>query len=350
MDKEIEALLVPNQKAATFLWRIAMLGSIFTAAIGILCLLGWQFNVPLLKSFFPTTVAMNPLSAIGFVCIGGILFLQVKNRDMTMNTWKEVINLVLIASTILIGFMALLAFFNKTSGIDEIFFTEKLAGNRISPNTSISFLLIGVALLFAQFPLKKYFSRIAQILTLIVATLSMFAIIGYAYQAFSLYQLLSFTPMPLSSAITFAVICITLLSSLSNHGYIKILTKNSPSSRLALRLIFITLTLPAILGYFLLLSEESNLFNVATGVAFFVITTTLLFSILIWINSRQLQKQELENLIIKNELEKENVTLKINAKQLADKAMQLEEKKGETYDFLVAGTLHQETKPPSMGD
>jgi hypothetical protein len=306
MDKEIEALLVPNQRATVFLQTIAILGSSVVVAIGLLCLLSRQF--------------MNPLSSIGFISAGAALLWQIKNRD-AMNLWKYAISFILIAATIFLGSI-----------------------------TNVNFLFIGIALLFSQFSQKKYFSRIAQILILLTATLSMFANIGYVYHALSLSTIIPLAPMPLSSSVTFTILCIALLSAISNHGYIKILTKNSPSSKLALRLIFTTLTLPAIIGYCILLGQQFRVFDESTAVALLVIVIMLLFSILVWINSRQLQKQELENLIIKSELEKENITLKVNAEQLAKKALELEEKKGESYEVLMAGSLHQSLEKPTTGD
>jgi len=350
MDKEIEALLVPNQKAITLLRSVATIGSLAVAAIGILCLLGWQFNIDLFKNFFPHVVAMNPLSAVGFVCAGTALFLQLKKGSSVINTWS-VITLILICVTIFIGLTTTLPYISTIHiGLNTLLFAEKLAGNSISPNTSASFLAIGIALLFSQFPLTRYFSRIAQILTLFIAILSMFAIIGYSYQAFSFYSVAPFAPMPLSSALTFAILCLALLAAISNHGFIKILTKNTPSSLLALRLILITLTLPAILGYLLLLGEQLHFFDIQTGISLLVIGTILLFSTIVWVNTRLLQKQELENLIIKNELEKENIKLKIDSKQLAAKAMELEEKKEETYEYLMKGNLYQPPKPQETGD
>ncbi|HYK08063.1 MAG TPA: hypothetical protein VEW42_01030 [Candidatus Eisenbacteria bacterium] len=306
MDKEIEALLIPNQRATTFLQTTAILGCTIVVGIGLVCLLTRQF--------------INPFSAISFATAGSTALWQIQNRDR-MNLWKHIVSLILIGVTICIGTLA-----NST------------------------FLFIGVALIFSQFPHKRYFSRIAQILILLVAAMSMFANIGYVYHALSLSAIISFAPMPLSLSVTFTILCIALLSAISNHGYIKILTKNSPSSRLALRLIFTTLTLPAILGYGVLMGQQFHLFDESTAVALLVIVIMLLFSILVWINSRQLQKQELENLIIKSELEKENITLKVNAEQLAKKALELEEKKGESYEVLMAGSLRQGLEKPNMGD
>lgn len=318
MNKEIEALLLPNEKVAALLHKSVFIGSLFVICIGIL------------KIIFPQTISMSLLSAVGFICAGTALFFQLKNRKNTIFTW---FSLILASCTILIGSIAL---------VNQPLF--------MSPNSSVSFILVGIALLFSQFPLKRYFSRISQVATLFVAMISMFAVIGYCYQALSLYKLVSYAPMPLSSAITFTIVCFTLLSATSNHGYIKILTKNTPSSILALRLIFTTLTLPAFLGYLFLLSVQIHIFDVPTGVSLLVIVTILVFSMLVWINTRQIQRQDLENLIIKNELEKENITLKVNAEQLAKKALELEEQKGKTYEQLMAGSLSQAIKPPETGD
>ena len=338
MPEKIAIILQPRQDVVNLLHQLAIIGAVVTVLVGFLNLISWQFDVSFLEKSFPLTRNMNPLSAVVFICAGCSLFsllLEYRNQDRVMKSIMDIIQLMLSIITALIGFLMVLHFIGIAHiNLDQILYANKLAGNRISPNSSINFFFIGTALLFLQFHTKKYFIRITQILTLLVAVISMFAVIGYIYNALSLYRVTFLTPMPLSSAITFSILCVSLLLAMSDHGITKILTRNTPSSTFALRLIIITLTIPAALGYTLLIGEQLHFYNMQTEIALLIIGNIILLSSIIWINTRVLQHVELENLLIKNELEKNNIRLEINAKTLAEKTLSLEEKNREVSDKL----------------
>jgi hypothetical protein len=338
MDERTSSLLQPRQNVVHLLNQFAYIGSLITILIGILCLLSWQFTIFsfIQNSFSPTSV-MNPLSGIGFILSGCslVLLLQQKTQNSTSKILVISIQILLSSLTALIGLIMILTFIGTIHvNLDQILFSNKLGGNRISPNSSINFFFIGTALLLLQFHTKKYFTRTAQIVTLVASIISMFAVIGYIYHALSLYKFPFLAPMPLSSALTFSIFCLSLLFARSDHGITKILTRNTPSSTFALRLIGITLTLPAILSYLLVLCEQQHLFDAPTEMALLVIGNIILLSIIIWINTRVLQHIELENLLIKNELEQKDINLEVNAKELAAKTLSLEEENREFVDKL----------------
>lgn len=330
----MEKLLQSNNVVVSLLKNAALIGSFVTMIIGLLCLVFWQFNISLFSNL-PYVSGMNPLAAIAFMSAGGSLFFLLQRHSETIQSWVAWVALILSFVTTLIGIVSTI---HSLSGLpvelDQLFFTDRLAGNKISPDTSVSFLLIGTALLFLQFHFKKYFTRTAQLLTLLAASLSMFAVIGYMYKALSFYDAFSFAPMSISSALTFTIICLSILFARVNHGITKILTRRTPSSVMAFRLILIALTLPAILGYLSLLGEQLGFFDTQTGTSLLVIGSILWFSIIVWVNTRAIQNLELENLIIKTQLQKKNIELEIDAKQLASKALELEEEKQEAYKRL----------------
>lgn len=337
MSENLTAILQSKKNVVLSFLRLAKVGCVITILIGLLCLVGWQYDISFLVKTFPLTANMNPLSAIGFICngISLLILLQQNNQQGQIKQILHYIALVLSSFTVVIGLLMFATFLGIIHGnLDQIFFTDKLAGNRISPNSSINHFFIGVALLFLQFHATKYFTRLSQILALLVAIISMFAVIGYIYNALTLYKVSYLAPMPLSSALTFTILCVSLLFAKSDHVYTKILTRDTASSTLALRLIVITLTLPAGLAYLFLLGKQLHYFNMQTEIALMVIWNIILVSGIIWINTRMLQHVELENLLIKNELEKNNIKLKIDATDLAAKTLSLEERNREISDKL----------------
>lgn len=333
MERELTNLLAPNQKTIDFLRITAKIGSLIVLVIGITSLILGYFNVSLFVRILPNVIGMRPLIAVGFICASCGLLLHLTDNSESSMTGKSAGAFLLSSLTLILGFIPFLfTFFQKLIGGSSLTLLTTLYGNNIS--LDISFIFIGVALLLMPIPAGRHYMRLAHILTLLVALLSMFAIISYLYQALSYFSFFPLTAMSLSSALTFTLLCLSLLIANPSRGYAKVFTRNTPSSILALRLLIIILTLPATLGYLVLIGEQLRFYDPQTGLTVFVVSSISLFVIAVWINTSALQRVELENLIIKNELEKRNVTLEVDAQSLATKMMTLEEEKKEVDDKL----------------
>src|SRR5262245_65891235 len=76
------------------LWRgvpltsLARATSIFALVLGWLVLLGWQLNLPILRSTLPGRVAMNPMTALTFMLAAGSLWLQVEPFAGRRKPWS----------------------------------------------------------------------------------------------------------------------------------------------------------------------------------------------------------------------------------------------------------------------
>lgn len=342
MNEDISQLLKPNERIVSRLRYASFVGSLVTFLIGLLSILGWQLHITYLQQSFPLTAMMNPLSAVGFICLGGSLFLFLKEKGRKNYTHSFTFFSLLLINIVIasIGFLMMLYFLGISPiRVDQLLFSNS---SSISLHSSTNLLLLGLALVLLQFFEKKYSTRIAQLLTLCTGLICMLSIIGYAYEAFSIYQVTSSPSIPLSSAITASIFALSLLAATSDHGITKIFTRNTPSSTLAFRLIVITLILPALLGYVLLFVQQTYYIGVSVEIALLVIGSIILLSIVLWINTRVLQNIELENLIIKKQLEQNNITLEINAKDLANKALSLEEENKVALDKLYTKNALQD--------
>ncbi len=172
-------------------------------------LIGWLFNIELFKTILPNMVAMNPTSAVLLILCGFSLYLiQEKNTAQKIKIGKYLgLVITFIACIRLAGFDSML-----DSGIDQIIFSDKLKGNRTSPNATINFILIGLSLFLIDFKKEKKYV-LSQMLALLVFIISLLAIIGYLYSATSLYQLSVYLPMRFHTAITFLLLAIGSLLS-----------------------------------------------------------------------------------------------------------------------------------------
>jgi methyl-accepting chemotaxis protein len=175
-------LLVPE--FVSTLCRIAAVTSIGTTLAGVLVLLGWVLDVETLKRLIPGLTAMNPTTAVGFVCGGCALGLLATQSHLTL---ARRLALALAAVTALLGAARVLALAGiHDLGVDRLLFADKLLAadfgrpNQMAPNTAVNFLLLGAALLIIDRPLRR-FRWAAQLLSLTAAMTSLLALMGYAY-------------------------------------------------------------------------------------------------------------------------------------------------------------------------
>ncbi|MBC8319252.1 MAG: hypothetical protein H8E34_00870 [Bacteroidetes bacterium] len=134
----------------------AYVAGLITAAVGLLVLIGWQFDIGILKSILPGVVSMKPNTAVAFLLSGlALLLLQ---RTATTN---KVLVRFFAVIIILTGLLTLGQYlFSWNFGIDELLFHDSIdaAGTsqpgRMAPSTAVNFIMIGIT--FYILSLQKY--------------------------------------------------------------------------------------------------------------------------------------------------------------------------------------------------
>lgn len=288
MDKNIQ---LPNLGAdETVLTRVVYKGlarifSMLVILIGVLVLIGWQFDITILKSIFPGIVNMNPLTATSFILLGAslVLFLREKPGEWTIAFMRAVAVFVILVGAI--------RFLGIIWGIDlrhdQILFHDKIVAmttfgqNRIAPNTALNFMLIGTALFLLT---KHAYYRALQICCFTTTMIALFAILGYAYAVKNLYGFLAYTPMALNTAITFFLTATAINFSVSDKGYMHVLSAPTVGGYVARRLIPIIIFIPSIIGWLRLWGQHKGYYTTEYGTALFIICSVAIFvSIVYWI-------------------------------------------------------------------
>jgi|GEM_PF-3934393 len=264
--------------------RFALVSHIFSfvvIAIGCSALFGWIFDNATLKGIVPGLIAMNPMTAILFVLSAISLFLWRKGQ--TSQTARLYARLT-AALVLLIAVIKFFSFFGVDLKIDQLFFTEALNRmtpvNRMAPNTTFNFILVGIALLILD--RRTHRGRMpAQYASTLSLFIAFMAILGYIYQANYLYGVGSYIPMALNTAIAFLLLNISILFSHPTYGFTGILVSEDAGGDMARDLLPWGLEIPSILGYLRLLGERANLYDAQLGVTLFIVTIILLFVIII---------------------------------------------------------------------
>ncbi len=292
--------LQPSARFVKTLEGLAKAAGLFAALIGVLVLAGWFFKVDLLKSISPRLAPMNPMSAVAFICLGLSLWLLQPSGAVSKSKLRFGRGLASIA--IFIGGAKFISYFSDIDiEIDQWLFHKKVlhgpggVPNEMSPNSALSFILMGFSLLLLEVEMRARF-RPAQVLALAAGLISMVALIGYAYRVLALYEVGSFIPMPLNSAAVFFVTSLGVLAARPDRGWMQLLTSESTGGTIVRRLLPAAILIPIALGALRLMGERKGLYDTEFGISLFVISNVVIFTGLIWWNARLLDAAEADRI------------------------------------------------------
>jgi signal transduction histidine kinase/DNA-binding response OmpR family regulator len=299
-------------------------------------LLGWQLDVALLTSFLPGRVAMNPLTALGFILAAGALWLSLPPASAPGRGFRRAAR-VAAALVALIGGVTLAGYaIGANLGLDQILFRHRLGSNRIAPNTGLSFLLLGTALgLLDWEPRRRY--RPAQVVVLFPTAVALTSVLGYVYGVGELYGVARYIPMALPTALAFLTLGVGTLCARPDQGLMLVVMSDEAGGVLARRLLPAAIVIPAGLGWLRLVAERAGFVGTGVGLAIAVVLTILLFAILIWITSRTLNRAERARKAGERRLAAQYATTHILAEagSLAEAMPRILQAVGESLDWVM---------------
>jgi len=313
-------------------------GAASVVAIGIsgVVLLGWELDLPALRTILPGRVAMNPMTALAFMLAAGSLWLQTASfGDHREIRWAA---RVAASVVVLVGVVTLAGYvIGENLGLDQLLFRGRLGANRVAPNTGLNFLLLGAALLRLDWQSRPGLWP-AQWVLLVPLTVSLTSLLGYVYGVGALYGVARYIPMALPTAVTFFVLSVGALWARPRRGLVAVVTAEQPGGVLARRLLPAAILIPVLLEWLRLVSEQRGLLPTELGRAIAVVLTILLFTALIWATSRSLNRADLVRKADESRLATQYVTTYIlaDAATLSDALPQILEAIGKSLDWSLA--------------
>jgi diguanylate cyclase (GGDEF)-like protein len=282
-------LTLPRVVAA--LHRIAHVASAIPIAVGVLVLFGWSANIEMLKRIVPGLKAMNPTSAIGFILLGASLTLIVhRERSRAAHRVARIFALAVFA-------IAILKLFSLATGvdlgIDQFLFRNRVGTNWMAPNTALNFLLLAIALLLLDRPLRRVHWP-AQFLGLITAMISLLALMGYAYNVRFFYGIGSYIPMALHTALTFFILAIGILCARPKDGIMTVIASSSTGGTLVRRLLPAVILMPALLGWMRLAGQRARLFDTQLGQWLLIVAIMTVLAVLVGWTAKLLFRSDFE--------------------------------------------------------
>ena len=254
-------------------------------------LVGWTFNLLALRSILPDQPQMVPNTAVAFIFASASLWLSAKEmRTARTHRLARIFPLLVV----LVGLLTLGEYATGWHvGIDRLLFPGRLLvigasfPGRPSPHTAANFVLIGSAL--ALLAVKaEWSSRVAQLLSLIAATVSLAALVGYIYQVAFLYSISSYTGMALHTALTFTALSVGTLFVHPRRGLMSLIMSDSAGGIMARRLLPATIIIPVALGGLIMAGLRQGLYNTAFGMLLCVVSSIVILAVLIWRNAKTL--------------------------------------------------------------
>src|SRR5262249_11448351 len=262
--------------------------SLLVLAVGALVLVGWQLGLVTLTSVGRGRVAMNPLTALGFVAGAGALWLRLTSSSATARHTAQLAAgfLVVVGVAALIGYAT-----GGNLGLDQVLYRQRLDGNRIAPNTGLDFLLIGASLLLLDWETRSGY-RPAQLLVLLPTAIALTSVLGYLYDVGELYGLARYIPMALPTAIAFLVLGLGIACARPDRGLVSVMASTHAGGVLARRLVPAAVLIPALLGWLRLLGPRVGLFGAELGLAVAVVANIVLFAALVAFTSGSLDRAD----------------------------------------------------------
>ena len=261
--------------------------------IGGLALAGWLFNLDALKSILPGRVAMNPLTALGFlVAATSLWLLEAESRGFPRRVWMRRVAWGGAAIVATIGLVTLLGYaLGENIGLDQLLFRTRLGGNRIAPNTALSFVLVGLALLLLGWESPRGI-RPAQLVALLPTGIALTSILGYIYAVGELYGIGSYIPMALPTAAAFLGLGVAILCARPDGGLMAAVASEQMGGALARRVLPAAGAIPAVLSGLWLLGHRGGLFSAEVGLALLAVANILVFAAVIATASRSLNRAD----------------------------------------------------------
>jgi len=270
--------------------------------VALMVLIGWQFNITILKSFTPDMTAMNPLTALTFI-LSGFWFIKLK-KSKQMSGFTE---MSIAAAIILIGLIHSLSYLLHIDWIrfDHYLFKNKLESSTINahmaPITAILFTLCGFNIISIEV-WQKWILKLRSFFSIVIFIISYASILGYVYGRDSAYRVEGISTIALSTAILFLLLSTGLFLTNIKTGTPKLFASLLEGSTFLRRSTLLILFLPPVLGYFRLRGEHLGLYDTEMGTELYTIALTIIAFILIYTYANLLNKKQKVSIALEKKL------------------------------------------------
>ncbi|MDD5306683.1 MAG: PAS domain S-box protein [Deltaproteobacteria bacterium] len=268
---------------ARFLYRLT---AWIVLAIGGLALVGWAFDITLLKSIRAGWNSMKVVTAICLMMLAAA-FMWLRAGD----PWKRALCrffCILVCATAagsLMVYGVVLSTGHDPGWVSAPFFSLFLGPtDRMAVPTALIFLGLGCSLLLLHTG-RRGMADAAHALVLPVAVMSYLVLAGYIFSAPSVHAWLG-VPVALHTGVALCLLCLGILSARTDTWLMSSLTSPEAGGQMARRLLPLLLLLPLVIGFLRVRGERADIFESEVGVALVAAIYAVSFLFLIWWSAR----------------------------------------------------------------
>ncbi|MGD0426386.1 MAG: EAL domain-containing protein [Candidatus Acidiferrales bacterium] len=290
MTREIESFR--QQRILKRVVSLSRAAAACGAAVGVIVLLGWAFDVPVVKSLGPHLASMKANTALSMLLAGVSLWCL---SDESRPKWKNRVGYGCAILLSLIGVFTLSeAALRVDYGIDGMLFADHspragmLAPSRMGINTAICITLLGFSMLLMD--RETLGRRYSQTLAAVTGAVSLYAVIGYVFSVRALYSIYIFSGMAIHTAITLLVLSLGVLLARPAYGFMSAISRDDASGVLVRKLLPIALVVPTAAGWLRWEAQKAGYLDTETGIILFSTFNTLCLIAFIYVGTRLLNR------------------------------------------------------------
>ena len=297
---------------------VSRIASGLLSLLGGVVLFGWLSGFAALVRVLPAPVAMSPFTALSFVCLGLASWrfaTQKRTSAKSEHQYHDWFALALALFVALTGALRLTDYlFGLGLPLERLLLNWRVQEvgifppSELAPNTALNFLLAGVALVLLWLEPRCAVTW-TPCLVLVCGAISLLALIGYTYRILLLYRVGMSVPMALDSAIGFTLFTVAFFAARPRGKLMSVLTSKTTGGAVARRLIPVAILIPWGLGAMLLLGEKAGYYGRDYAISIFAVSSIVIFTGLIWWNSRLLYEADLERMQAEEQLRKTSENL-----------------------------------------
>jgi signal transduction histidine kinase/DNA-binding response OmpR family regulator len=267
--------------------------SVFVVLVGLVVLVGWGLHLEPLKRGFRVHVATNPATALSLIVVAGALWIQHRAwRGSSASPLASLSVRTAAAVSVVVGGMTLAGYVvGRNLGLDEIVFRGRLGGNRIAPNTGLSFVLVGVALWLLHLNPRSRGAP-AQTVAFLPIGIAGVSLLGYVYGVTEMYGVGSYIPMALPTAVAVFALGLGLLCARPDRGIVSVILRDDAGGVLARRILPAAVLVPAVLGWLTLWGHRAGWVGEEQGLAILVVVSIFALAAFIAITARSLSRAD----------------------------------------------------------
>lgn len=288
-----QAALADDGKHVRWLQRSALTAAALVAGTGLVALLGWAADMPLLRTLLPGHVAMKANTAIGMVLAGVALASCVRPGWLPLQ-----VSGMASLGVALLGMATLLQFaLDIDLGFDDLLFHDPAgpktgrSPGRMSELTAVSFVLAGLIGLLAC---KPFGARLGQALAVALLVIALFALSAYGYEMGTETGQVPFTPLGLNTAVCVFLLALGWLASQPGSGLARILASPGLGGELGRRALAPALVAPVVVAFLAQMAVRQDWLSVGATITWMAVASGLLVTGLVWWGAGLLERIERE--------------------------------------------------------